>query len=385
MKEEYKEIAAYEAEDYKAVVEHLAADESFKRTLTAVSHQQLHDSVNPDEIFAKIRSAGSLEQWDEVIFYPLMRWIAAHTSSGLRLTGTEHLRQKALYLTNHRDILLDSTLLSLLIHQQGYFRPYIGIGTNLYVESWIEPLVRLNRAFSVRRGGTPRELLRNSQQMSAYIDYVINQKGESVWLAQREGRAKNSDDRTQSAILKMLTIAGEGDFIERVEKLNITPVSLCYEYDPCDFLKAQEMQLKRDNKEYKKTPQDDYINMQTGLLGWKGQIVFCVTPSISGELEFVREKTAIRNEQADLISQIIDSHIHANYHIFNTNRIAYDLYFNTDRHKSEYTEEEKAEFVLYLQKRIDKIQIANKDSEFLRLKILEMYANPLKNKLATEK
>ena len=195
-----------------------------------------------------------------------------------------------------------------------------------------------------------------------------------IWIAQREGRAKDSDDRTQSAILKMLTLAAEGDVIERLRSLNITPISLSYEYDPCDYLKAQEMQLKRDNPQYKKTPQDDYINMLTGIKGFKGQIVFTITPSINKELNEIANTTNVRNEQYELAAKLIDRHIHSAYQIFPTNCSALSLLEN-----GKPLTLQDDQFLTYVNSRIDKINIPNKDYSFLLNRILTMYANPLIN------
>lgn len=388
MKEEFKEIAAYEPEDYLEQRDKLLQEPTFQKTIEGICSQILHGSINAQVIYQSIKQTENLEQWDQVILYPLMNWVVKNTSKGICLNGKEYLTSNpsnAVYITNHRDILLDSTLLSTLIYNQLHTRPYIGIGTNLYVEPWIERIVRLNKAFSVRRGGLPRQVLRNSQLLSQYINYLVVENQQSIWIAQREGRAKNSDDRTQPALLKMLTMAGEGDFINRLLCLNLTPVSLSYEYDPCDYLKAMEMQLKRDNPQYKKTPQDDYINMQTGMLGYKGQIVFTITPTINCEVAEIRNTTNIRNEQAEAVSNIIDKHIHAHYHIFTVNKIAYDKLFNTSTFEKDYSEAQKADFEHYLEGQINKINIPDKDIDFLYQRILEMYANPLKNQLQATK
>ena len=178
------------------------------------------------------------------------------------------------FISNHRDIVLDSAFLDVMLVNSGYPTTVeIGIGDNLLIYPWIKRLVRMNKAFTVRRGLTPHEMLRSSQLMSRYIHYAVTQKQENIWIAQREGRAKDSDDRTQESVLKMLAMGGD------LRELNIVPLTISYEFDPCDYLKAQEFQQKRDNPQFKKSRQDDLDNMKTGIFGYKGRVCYhCAAP-----------------------------------------------------------------------------------------------------------
>ncbi|PIF02694.1 MAG: hypothetical protein CR965_00280 [Paludibacter sp.] len=244
-------------------------------------------------------------------------------------------------------------------------------------------MVRVNKSFIVKRGLTPRETLASSKQLSAYIHYAIKEKGESVWIAQREGRAKNSDDRTQTSLLKMLSMSGESkSFIDSLKEINICPITITYEYDPCDFLKAKEFQQKRDNPEHKKTPQDDLINMQTGILGYKGQVVYNVSECINDELDKIKEQTDNKNEQVKLAVELIDKKIHANYEIFPINKWAYDKMYNTNLFINTLSTEEVDKIEKYIKVQLEKVDLVNVDKDFLTEKIVEMYANPLKNKIS---
>lgn len=380
MIQKFSNIAAFEPEDFKDARDRVAAEPSFKQ----IALQLVGNEQRAEQVVQVLASCKNREEMDEKIIMRGLEYLIEHTSAGIELTGTENIHFPALFLTNHRDIILDSAFLSYLLYYKLHKRLYIGIGTNLYVQPWIEDFVRMNKSFSVIRGGNPRELMQHSTLLSEYMHHILVEQGEGIWLAQREGRAKDSNDLTQPAVLKMLTMAGEGDFIERIEKLNITPVALCYEYDPCDYLKAQEFQLKRDIPTYKKTQADDYLNMYTGVTGYKGQIRFVVSPSINGEVFGLREKYPIRNEQVAETAKIIDRHIHSHYHIFNVNRIAYDLLLNDNRFADVYSAEEKTRFEQYINGQMGKIQIENKDEQFLRQKMYEMYANPLINYLKTQ-
>jgi hypothetical protein len=236
----------------------------------------------------------------------------------------------------------------------------------------------------VQRGVSKRQMLEVSKRLSSYIHYTIKEKKRSVWIAQREGRAKDSNDRTQESLLKMLSLGGEGSFLENISILDITPLSISYEYDPCDFLKAKEFQLKRDDAEYRKQNIDDLQNMETGLFGFKGNVRFHIGRPINLRLNTISPDMD-KMAQVIALGELIDNEIHKNYHIYPGNYVAYDMLYHNTSFADRYTREEKAVFEAHLEECLNKIKIANKDVEFLTHKLLEMYANPLKNKLSAEK
>ena len=282
--------------------------------------------------------------------------------------------QRYIFLSNHRDIVLDSAFLDVLLVKAGYPTTVeIGIGDNLLIYPWIKRLVRMNKAFTVRRGLTAHEMMRSSQLMSRYIHYAVTQKKENIWIAQREGRAKDSSDHTQDAVLKMLAMGGE------LRELNICPLTISYEFDPCDYLKAQEFQQKRDNPAFKKSRQDDLDNMKTGIFGYKGRVHYhCGTPIN----QWLAELDGLpRNEYFQQLSQRIDQEIHAGYRLYPCNYIALDELDGNQAHADHYTSNDKERFEQYLQGQLAKIKIPNKDEAFLRERILTMYANPLRNYL----
>ncbi len=218
------------------------------------------------------------------------------------------------FVSNHRDIVLDSAFLDVLLVESGYPTTVeIGIGDNLLIYPWIKRLVRMNKAFTVRRSLTPRAMLESSQLMSKYIHYAVNTKRENIWIAQREGRAKDSDDRTQDAVLKMLAMGGEGSPADRLRDLNIVPLTISYEYDPCDYLKAQEFQQKRDNPAFKKSRQDDLDNMKTGIFGYKGRVVYrCAAPINT----WIDELASLpKTEFYSALAHRIDTELHQGYEL----------------------------------------------------------------------
>ena len=304
------------------------------------------------------------------------------------------------FLSNHRDIVLDSAFLDVLLVKAGYPTTVeIGIGDNLLIYPWIKRLVRMNKAFTVRRGLTAHEMMRSSQLMSRYIHYAVTQKKENIWIAQREGRAKDSDDRTQDSVLKMLAMGGTvvgGKTADSLRELNIVPLTISYEFDPCDYLKAQEFQQKRDNPAFKKSRQDDLDNMKTGIFGYKGRVRYhCATPVNTWIDEL---KDLPRNEFFPAVSQRIDHEIHRHYQLYPCNYIANDMLMEQGNHNSQfslqrhtlkertlnsqfYTSDDVERFEKYLAGQLAKINIPNKDEAFLRERMLTMYANPLRNYL----
>ena len=311
---------------------------------------------------------------------PVVKWIIRKHTDGTtfedKLVSGDKLFRYT-FLSNHRDIVLDSAFLDVLLMDAGYQTTVeIGIGDNLLIYPWIKRLVRMNKAFTVRRGLTAHEMMRSSQLMSRYIHYAVKEKHENIWIAQREGRAKDSSDHTQDAVLKMLAMGGP------VKEINIVPLTISYEYDPCDYLKAQEFQQKRDNPAFKKSRQDDLDNMKTGIFGYKGRVHYhCGTPINQwlDELEGLP-----RNEYFAQLSKRIDKEIHRGYRLYPCNYIALDMLEGQKTYTTHYTQQDVARFEQYLQGQLAKIKIPNKDEAFLRERMLTMYANPVRNYLAAQ-
>ena len=331
-------------------------------------------------------------------------------------------QERYTFVSNHRDIVLDSAFLDVMLNKHGYPTTVeIGIGDNLLIYPWIKRLVRMNKAFTVRRGLTAHEMMRSSQLMSSYIHYAVTQKKENIWIAQREGRAKDSDDRTQDSVLKMLAMGGAaattadapapapvvggspattpdaaavgaaavgasatipvvgGSPADSLHELNIVPLTISYEYDPCDYLKAQEFQQKRDNPAFKKSKQDDLDNMKTGIFGYKGRVHYHCAPPINTWMDELRDLS--KKDFYAALSHRMDCEIHRHYRLYPCNYIAADLLDGTQAfaQSGNYTPADKARFEEYLAGQLAKIQIPDKDEAFLRERMLTMYANPLRN------
>lgn len=372
---EFDEIRPYSPEELPQIFKELLADPSFQAVLTNII-----PGVPVEMLAAKLYQCKTNLDVQKTFFHKLLHDIIDKYSDGFDM-DTSSLSDKNrnyTFVSNHRDIVLDPGFLSVgLLDNHFPTTVEIAIGDNLLIFPWIKKLVRINKAFIVQRALSMRQMLESSARMSRYIHFAITQKKENVWIAQREGRAKDSNDRTQDSVLKMLAMAGEGDVIDRLKELNIVPTALSYEYDPCDYLKAQEMQQKRDIEGFKKSKEDDLNNMQTGIFGYKGRVHFQTAPCINEELEALRGLP--KTEVFSRISELIDVHIHRNYRIYPGNYVACDLLEGGQTFASHYTNDDKVRFETYVQKKLDMIQLPNKDEAFLRRCILTMYANPVLN------
>ena len=375
---EFHEIRPYNDEELPQIFEELIADPAFQKVVAGVIPNV------PFELLAqKMRACKTKREFQEAFCYGILWKIAQEHTDSLTLDHSripDH-NIAYTYMSNHRDIILDSGFLSILLIDEGMDTVEIAIGDNLLIYPWIKKLVRVNKSFIVQRALTMRQMLESSARMSRYMHHTISQKKQSIWIAQREGRAKDSNDRTQDSVLKMLAMGGEGDVIDRLLEMNIAPLAISYEYDPCDFLKAREFQLKRDVEGYKKTTQDDLINMKTGLFGYKGRVHFQVAPCLNDEL-LRMDRSLPKPELFARISASIDRRIHSNYRIYSGNYVAYDWLNGSTTFAANYTEEEKLRFINYIDQQLAKINIPNKDEDFLREKLLLMYSNPLVNYLA---
>lgn len=377
MNTEFDEIRPYHDEELPQVFEELIADPAFRQVTAAVM-----PGVPFEALAQKMRACKTKLEFQKGFCYSLLKKLAQDAADGLTLDHTALKDKQAAYtyISNHRDIILDSGFLSILLVDQGMDTVEIAIGDNLLIYPWIKKLVRINKSFIVQRGLPMRQMLESSARMSRYMHYTIAAKRQSIWIAQREGRAKDSDDRTQESVLKMLAIGGEGHILDRLMEMNIAPLAISYEYDPCDYLKAQEFQQKRDNPAFKKSQADDLLNMQTGLFGFKGRVHFQAAACINDELSAM-DRSLPKQELFSRVAALIDRRIHSNYRMYPANYVAYDLLEGGETFASHYTAEDKQRFTAYLEQQLSRITLPGKDVPFLRAKLLQMYANPLKNHL----
>ena len=374
---EFDDIRPYYDEEVPSVIEQLLNDPQFKKVVGFI-----YPDSSWEEFSALMRSFTTKKEFQLSLAKNAVFEIAHKTSRNVECVGFEKISKNTAYtyISNHRDIVLDASLLSVLLSKHGYETVEVAIGDNLLLHPWIENFVRLNKSFIVKRGVSIRQMLEVSTHLSKYIHFAIQEKKESVWIAQREGRAKDSNDRTQESLLKMLSMGGKNDILSNIKELNILPLSLSYEYDPCDYLKAEEFQQKRDNPEFKKSQADDLQNMQTGILGYKGNIHFQFGRPLNSLIEKEYEELP-KNELILKLASLIDKEIFLHYKFYPINFIAYDRLWGKNHFVNQYTSEDEKTFDAYLHKQLEKVQLENKDLSFLTEKIMEMYANPVKNHL----
>lgn len=374
---EYDEIRPYVPEELPQVFEELIADPEFQAVMSYA-----FQGMPFEQIAGAMRASKTNLEFQKALVYPFVKGIIKKLSTEFTLSyDNKEQLANALCISNHRDIIMDSAFLCILYVEAIGNTVEIAIGDNLLIRPWIKKLVRVNRSFIVQRSASIREMLASSKRLSSYIHYTITERKQPIWLAQREGRAKDSNDRTQEGLIKMLSMYSNGDIIDALKELNLAPTAISYEYDPCDYLKAKEFQQKRDNPEWKKSPMDDLVNMKAGMFGFKGGIHYHVAACINEEIDAI-DRSLGKNEKTAAVARIIDRHIHSNYKFWPINYYFYELMTGDTRFADRYTTEDKAKLDAYLQGQIEKIDLPDRDDEFCRARILEMYANPVKNYLA---
>lgn len=372
---EFDEIRPYSPEELSAVFDALLADPQFTSVVA-----QLYPGMDMTRFGEVLRSCKTNQEVQEKLVYDLVGRIEDKCTDGVDMDCSNISPDcRYTFVSNHRDIVADPSFLSKkLIENRFPCTVEIAIGDNLLIYPWIRRLVRVNKSFIVQRSAQMREMLASSARMSRYMHFAISCKNENIWIAQREGRAKDSNDRTQDSILKMMAMGGEGDAIDRLLQLHIVPLCISYEYDPCDYLKAAEFQLKRDNPDYVKTRENDLLNMRTGIFGYKGRVHYAPAMCIDEWLSKL-DRGMKKGVLFETIARYIDRQIYLNYRLYPGNYVAADMLRGTADFAENYTDADKQKFETYLASRLEKIDVPNKDDDFLRERLLTMYANPALN------
>ena len=323
----------------------------------------------------------TVDQFQLGIIKALVKGILQRSNSELLVKNTMNLNAHTptLFISNHRDIVLDPTFLDYALHLHGVSTVEIAIGNNLLIEPWIEDLVRVNKSFIVKRDVQGRELLLASQKMSSYIRYAVSTKKSNVWIAQREGRAKDGNDQTQTALLKMLNMGCKHmNPAQSFLQLHITPVSISYEYDPCDVLKAKELYYQEKNLEFKKTMADDLLSMKTGMTELKGRICYSFAKPIA---ENVIPQDADIQTATEILAQYIDNCIYEGYELFPSHYYSFDKFNNTNTFEAKYNADDIERFENILSKKVNKMLPEFKDNPDFLKQVYRQYANIVKNAL----
>lgn len=361
--------------EIKAAIQRVVDDNTFYGFA-----KQMFGGKTLDKKLKQLKKVKTTEDFQDKIIKPLIKKLIKKTSEGFTITGLDNLEKGTSYLfiSNHRDIVMDSALLCYGLMKNEFGTTEIAIGSNLLLRPWITDLVKLNKSFIVKRGDVGiKEQLTNSKELSAYIYDTIVNRGESIWLAQREGRTKDGYDETQLSLLKMLNLANKSSIREKFKKLNIVPVAISYEYEPCDGLKTRELFLKSTPQGYVKEEQDDITSMFIGLKQQKGRIHFSIGEPIGAQTIDAFKPELKDIEILEKLAALIDQHIVTNYRLFPDNYIALDMLNESKKYADYYTKEEKELFIKHMERKLESVEGT---STFHRELFLKIYANPVLHK-----
>lgn len=371
---DFEDIRPYHDEEVKEKINSLLGEEQFCQII-----QQVMPEIPFPMFERQMRNIDTIYDFQTKVVVPLLDKLLSQSTNGLSYSGIENLEKNKSYLfvSTHRDIVLDSALMDYALLKEGFSTAEIAIGDNLMKIPWIVDLVKLNKTFIVKRSLSKDQKLDGSKQLSQYINYTIKEKGENIWIAHKAGRSKDGNDKTNANILKMFNLGGEAEVaIENIKSLNICPVSISYEYNPCDALTLPELMTIANGEKYEKQPMEDLIHMGEGLQGRKGKVEVSFGKPLNGIIEG-KDLPKSNPELFQFLAKTIDREIYNSYKLMPTNYMAFDLLNNSSAHASNYSQEEKNEFETYVNKKLQGIE---GDEAFKRETFLKMYAYPVINK-----
>jgi hypothetical protein len=370
----FDDIRPYYDHEAKDAMQKIKKDPLFMQLVSYI-----WPGMTEQEAFAKADKVNDNMTFQLEFMHQAIRVIVSRSSDGLTSSGFENVdpSKAYLYIANHRDILLDSAILQILLVEHGFKTSEITFGNNLMQGDFITDFGKLNRMFTVLREGNSRELYEVSQKLSAYIRHTITEKNVSVWIAQRNGRTKDGFDLTQTGLLKMLNLSSKKSFSESMKALNIVPLCISYEYEPCDDLKVQELYLSSLHSKYVKAPGEDLNSIITGIKQYKGRIHMAVGKPIHSELDEIDRTYSNENDKIKQLVNVIDEQLCTNYKLWPVNYIANDIANNSSQNASHYTPVEKEKFIAYINK---KISTMKGDEQSLFNLFITMYSNPVKAK-----
>ncbi len=349
----------------------------------------VYPGLSKAEIHRMFREIETVQQFQEEISAPAMKVITQMTTSGLTFSNEELIRKNkaCIFISNHRDIILDSALLNVSLMERGFQTTEIAIGDNLLKLPFVRDLVRSNKNFLVNRDVNAKEIYYYSLRLSNYIRDTIVNRQTSIWIAQREGRSKDGDDRTSTGLLKMFAMSSTDNLEDAFHDLHIVPMCVSYEYDPCDLLKAHELHHVKINGSYEKKKGEDFHSMLTGLTGHKGRVNIAVGREMTDALDR-RRLTSNKNEKIRLLGEAIDDEMHRIYKLWPTNYIAYDMLNGTKEYRDQYSNIQRIAFVNYIRGHVFQLAFNRKKSGLpatnfnttSREILLQMYSNPVMNR-----
>ena len=341
-----------------------------------IASQNFFPQESPEFLKNILKQIKTVDQFQEMVMSRFVQWVLDNKSDGFTYDGIENISadKTFLALSNHRDIILDPAITQIVLYKNGIPMTEIAVGDNLISSKEIEYLIRSNRMIKVIRGVSARELYLSSQMLSKYIRLNITNQRRSIWLAQRQGRTKDGYDTTEQGLLKMLDMSGQGDFQQNFSELNITPMSISYEIEPCDILKAREILISRTQK-YVKAKGEDFNSIMVGIMQPKGHIHLHIGKPLTEE-EIAYAASCDKNDRYQYIRAAVNQRVIEGYKLWSNNYIAYDILNKTDKYAANYTPEQKAKFLGYMEHQLGTVEPElNRDE--LKEVFLGIYANPV--------
>ncbi|MBQ7812319.1 MAG: 1-acyl-sn-glycerol-3-phosphate acyltransferase [Bacteroidales bacterium] len=376
---EFESISPYTDEEAAEALSKLA-----EFPLLSQISRQFFPEESPEFLKNLLKTIKTIDDFQILVMQKFVRWVLEHTARNFSYDGVSNIdpEKKFLALSNHRDIMLDPAIMQLILYTNGIPMTEIAVGDNLITNQTIEWLIRSNRMIKVVRGISARELYLSSQMLSKYIRLNITNQRSSIWLAQRQGRTKNGYDITEQGLLKMLDMSGQADFQTNFEELNIIPMSISYEYEPCDILKARELVISRKHK-YVKAEGEDFNSIVTGIMQQKGNIHLNIGKPLASD-EIAEAAKCDKNDRYQLIRHAVDTRVIEGYRLWKNNYVAYDLANQSYKYSHLYEPADVEQFVDYMQKQLDTVE-PTVNREDLRRIFLDIYANPVFTKELLEK
>ncbi len=372
--ENFDDIRCFTDGEYQEVATRLAEVEILMNAI-----KLYHPELTPEHVRTWLLSCQSIIQFQKEIVSSTILKSIEETIKEVSFENFQNIKKNTQYVfvSNHRDIVLDSAFINYGLINNGFDGCEIAIGSNLLNIPWVKDLVRLNRSFVVQRNLPKQDMFMASVKLSSYIQYVLNKKKQSVWIAQREGRAKDGNDFTNPGLLKMFVLSAKTDLYQHLIHMNIMPVSISYEYDPCDAMKLKELMAKTNGETYVKAANEDYVHILTGIQGLKGNVKLSFCNPLNEKISNLSPHQN-RNELLKNLSTIIDEEIFQHYQLWPNNYISYDLLNDSNTFESHYSSDEKQDFIKYVEKKLASVELLGNLQA--RQILLKMYANPLKNK-----
>lgn len=372
---EFEDIRPYTNAEFKEAYYRLMEDPRFQDALRLCLQ-----NYNVEDFRKDLDKFQTIEEVQVDFDKRFLDVFLSQSTKGVSLSGIENLEEDKTYMFigNHRDITLDPALLQYYFFIENRKTSRIAMGDNLFTTPLLGEIAKLNKMIKVKRGGTMREKLVNFQKLAAYIQYSLFEDKESVWIAQRDGRTKDGNDYTKQGLLKMITMGNDKHLLETIRKMNITPLTVSYEYESCDKMKARELALS-ENGPYVKQPGEDFESIKQGIFGQKGRVALTIGQPLGDEIDLVPQNLN-NNDKLYFVCQLIDKQIYKNYVLYPNNYIAHDLLYQNKEFAAHYNAEQQSKFEAYLQ-----MQSVTNDvpMEKMRENLLKIYATPVDNYMKT--